>query len=107
MVGISQLSEAVVVNVTVMLLLPYGAVTVMLDGQVIVGASVSLMVTVCVADAVLPEASVTIHVTVVIPFGKVDGALLEYVDPGQLSDIDGVPSVTCAAMRLQTPGSVL
>jgi hypothetical protein len=57
--------------------------------------------------AVLPEASVTVHVTVVAPFGYVDGALFEYVAPGQLSDIDGDPSDTCDALRLQTPGSVL
>ena len=41
-----------------------------LAGQVIVGFSSSVTVTVCVQLAVLPLPSVTIHVTVVTPIGK-------------------------------------
>ena len=59
----------------------------MLAGQVITGFSVSLTVTVNVQLAVLPDASVAVLVTVVVPFGKVEpeGGLLTTVTPGQLS----------------------
>ena len=51
------------------------------------GFSVSLTVTVKVQLAVLPDASVAVLVTVVVPFGKVEpeGGLLTTVTPGQLS----------------------
>jgi hypothetical protein len=54
---------------------------------VIVGFSVSFTVTVNVQVAVLPEASVAVQVTVVVPFGKVEpeGGVQEKVTPGQLS----------------------
>ena len=41
-------------------------------GQVIAGACVSLTVTVNVHEALLPLASLTVQVTVVVPFGKVE-----------------------------------
>src|SRR6187200_405206 len=44
----------------------------MLDGQVICGASVSLTVTVKVQTLVLPEASVAMLVTVVVPTGNAE-----------------------------------
>jgi hypothetical protein len=42
-------------------------------------------------DAVLPDASVAVHVTVVIPIGNDDpeGGLQDAVTPGQLSDTVG------------------
>lgn len=63
-------------------------VAVMLAGQVIVGGCVSLTFTVKLQVAVLPEASVAVTVTVVVPFGNAvpDGGLATTVTPGQLSD---------------------
>ena len=60
---------------------------VMLDGQVIVGGCASFTVMVKAHDAVLLEASVAVHVTVVTPFGNCDpvGGLHTTVTPGQLS----------------------
>jgi hypothetical protein len=54
------------------------------------GAWVSLTVTVNVQVPVLLEASVAVHVTVVVPFGKVDpdGGAHATVAPGQLSLAD-------------------
>ena len=62
-------------------------VTVMSGGQAIVGFSVSLTVTVKEQLAVLPEASVAVQVTAVVPFGNVepDGGEQLVVTPGQLS----------------------
>ena len=54
--------------------------------------------------AVLPEASVTVHVTVVFPIGNAAGALLATVDPVQLSAKVGVPNGTAVAVQL--PASV-
>ena len=64
------------------------AATKMFAGQVIAGGCVSLTVMVNEQLAVLPEASLTLHVTVVMPLGKVepDGGLHTGVPtPGQLS----------------------
>ena len=51
---------------------PAALLTVILDGQVIVGSSVSVTVTVKLQVAVLAEASVTWKVLVVVPTGKAD-----------------------------------
>lgn len=63
-------------------------VAVLLAGQVIAGNCVSLTVTVKLHVAVLPDASVAVAVTVVVPFGKFvpDGGLVTTLTPGQLSD---------------------
>ena len=53
--------------------------------------------------AVLPERSVTVHVTVVAPTGKVAGALLVVEATPQLSDVVGEPSDTEDAV--QSPAS--
>ena len=60
---------------------------VMFAGHVMVGPSVSLTVTVKEQLAVLPDASVAVHVTVVVPFAKVEPEAGEQlvVTPGQLS----------------------
>ena len=47
---------------------PSSALKVTGDGAVMTGASVSLIVTVCVSPAVFPDASVAVHITVVTPF---------------------------------------
>jgi hypothetical protein len=56
-------------------------------GQAICGGSVSLTVIVKEQVAVLPDASVAVAVTVVVPGGNVepDGGLETTVTPGQLS----------------------
>jgi hypothetical protein len=61
--------------------------TVIFAGQVIVGFSVSFTVTVKLQVAVLPEPSVAVQVTVVVPLGNVEpeGGEQETVTPGQLS----------------------
>ena len=62
-------------------------VTTMFGGHVIVGACISTTVTVKVHIEMLPDESVAVEVTVVVPFGKLDpdaGALTTET-PGQLS----------------------
>ena len=54
--------------------------------------------------AVLPEVSVTVHVTVVVPLGNVAGALLVTVATPQLSEVVGVPRLGVA---VQVPGVTL
>ena len=63
------------------------AAAVMFAGQVIVGACVSTTVTVNIHELWLPEASVAVAVTVVVPFGNAlpEGGLLTTTTPGQLS----------------------
>jgi hypothetical protein len=68
------------------------AVVLMFAGHTIDGGWVSLTVTVNVQVAVFIAASVVVHVTVVVPTGKVDPDAGEHtVDaPGQLSTAAGV-----------------
>ncbi len=68
-------------------------------GATIVGNVTSLTVTVCVADAVLPLPSVTVHVTVVVPNGNTVGALFVICATEQLSAVIGVPSTTLNAAQ--------
>jgi len=58
-----------------------------LAGQLIKGFSLSLTVTVNVQADVLPDVSVAMEVTFVVPFGKVEpeGGSLTTVTPGLLS----------------------
>jgi hypothetical protein len=51
---------------------PTGGCTTMLDGQVIAGAVESSTVTVKLHVPVLPDVSVAVHVTVVVPTGKLE-----------------------------------
>jgi hypothetical protein len=84
-----QLSVAVAVNVTAD---PHSA-PVIGAGQVMVGGSVSLTVTVKVHMPTLPAASVAEQVTVVVPTGKAEPDAGEQVTaptPGQLSVAGGV-----------------
>lgn len=68
--------------------------------------------------AVLPDVSVAVQVTVVVPAGKVepDGGLQTAVAPGQLSKTVGAGKVTavlvesgqvCAAIAVTLPGQVI
>ncbi len=75
-------------------------------GQVIVGASPSATVTICEQVAVLPLPSSANHVTVVVPTGYVDGALLVIVGaPPQPPTTVGVPKFTPLAAH--KPASVV
>jgi hypothetical protein len=71
--------------------------TIIFDGAVIDGGWLSTTVTVCVAVAVLPAASVAVHITVVVPNGKTAGALFEIVAP-TLSVAEAVPRATLDAV---------
>src|SRR5687767_5863427 len=91
-----QLSDVVAVPIEIPEAeqIPASALTVISEGQVIVGSSASVTVTVCVQVAVFPPASVTVHVTVVTPVGKTAGASLVKETMVQLSEVTGVPSAT-------------
>ena len=49
--------------------------------------------------AVLPDPSVTVQVTVVLPSGKAEGALLVTEATEQLSEVVGVPNDTPVAVQ--------
>src|SRR5205807_52304 len=76
-----------------------------------VGGVVSLTVTVCVAVAVLPAASVAVQVTVVSPTANVlpDGLRVTVTPPAQLSLAVAVPSLALLTTVSQevAPGPVL
>ncbi|GAL69212.1 hypothetical protein JCM19301_2967 [Jejuia pallidilutea] len=73
---------------------PASADTDILAGQLIVGSTLSITVTVCVQVAVFPEPSVTVQVTIVSPNGYVLGASLVTEATEQLSSVIGVPKFT-------------
>jgi hypothetical protein len=82
-----QLSAAVTVKNTTALQTPVSVPCVMGPGQVMVGGSVSVTVTVKLHEAVLPLPSVAVQVTAVTPTGKnePDAGAHVTVRPGQLS----------------------
>jgi hypothetical protein len=96
------------VKVTTLVHWPGSLVPVMLAGQVIVGASVSEMVTVKLQEAEFPELSVTVKVLNVAPTGKAAPLarppVCVVVALGQLSVPIGAVKVTWAVQR---PGSLL
>ncbi len=85
---------------------PASVLPTMLAGQVMLGFSVSLMVTLKEQEALLPEVSVAVQLTVVLPFGKVEplAGVQEVATPGQLSA--EVTVHTTLALE-HCPGSVL
>jgi hypothetical protein len=97
-VATPQLSAVVgVPNTTVVAAQFASAEATMFAGATIVGFVLSITLTVCVAVAVLPAPSVTVHVTVVVPNGKVAGALLLTDATEQLSAVAGVPKFAITA----------
>ncbi len=68
-------------------------------GAVMVGLTLSVTVTTWVAVAVLPDPSVTVQVTVVLPNGNTEGALLVTEATVQLSPVVGVPNETPVAVH--------
>ncbi len=92
-----QLSFAMLVGQVTVACPEASAQAVMLDGQVIVGGSGSYTVTVCLHEFVLPEVSVTVHVTVLVPFANWPGALFSTLATPQLSAVIGVPRAIAVA----------
>src|SRR5260221_1726506 len=82
-----QLSLAVTTKVTLLAQLPGAVVTLRFAGQLITGFSVSFTVTVKLHVLELPETSVAVLITVVVPFGKLEplAGTLVTLTPGQLS----------------------
>jgi len=68
-------------------------------GGIRLGGASSFTVTNCVERVVFPAASVTVHVTVVVPIGKFTGALFEIEAIVQLSPVIGAPSATPDAVQ--------
>ena len=83
---------------------PNAAVVFILAGQAIVGSSTSVTVTFWLQVAILPEPSVTVHVTTVTPIGNNTGALLVTLATAQLSAVTGTPKATPLAVH--NPASV-
>ena len=75
------------------------ALIVKFNGAVIVGFTLSITVTSCVAVAILPDPSVAVHVTVVAPNGNASGALFDTEEIEQLSNVIGVPRTTPVAVH--------
>ena len=99
--SLSQLSVAVAdPPVFAVLVVSTSHSTVISDGGIMVGSILSTTVTVCVAVAVLPEPSVTVHVTVVSPSGKLFGASFVVEATLQLSSVVSLPSVTPVASHV-------
>ena len=92
------LSVAVTMKVTTAEQSPVSLVLRMSGGQIILGVSASLMVTLKVTLVLLLEVSVAVQVTVVTPIGKVepDPGEQATVTPGQLSCATGNEKVTTA-----------
>src|SRR5438045_4610216 len=67
------------------------------SGQAMVGFWLSRTITFWVQVAVLPLASVTVQMTVLVPMGNWLGALLVRAKPGQLSVTVGLPRFTPVA----------
>ena len=59
------------------------------------------------AVAVLPEASVTVHITLVLPIGYTAGALFVTDATEQLSDVTGVPRLTPVTLQLTPAGTTI
>jgi hypothetical protein len=78
---------------------PELVVVFILDGQVIVGGTISVTVTVCVHEAVFPELSVIVQITLVTPNGKEAGALLVTDANPQPAVVTGVPRLTLVAVH--------
>ena len=99
-----QLSVAVAVpkDTPVAVHNPASAATLTSEGQLMVGFSVSLTVTVCAQVWLLPAASVVVQITVVVPILNVVGASLVITKSAgeeQLSAAVGVPKVIPVAVH--------
>src|SRR5438094_7291864 len=75
-----------------------------LGGALSAGDSTSTTVTCCMAVAMLPAGSVAVHVTDVVPSGKMAGALFVTLTVPELSEAVAVPSPGDAA---QVPDEVV
>jgi hypothetical protein len=100
-VATEQLSKAVAVP----MLIPFAehadvVLAFIFAGARIIGSSISETITFCVAVAVSPLPSVTVHITTVVPTLNAEGALFTSVATEQLSEVNGVPKLTFRAMQL-------
>src|SRR5260370_1610237 len=77
--------------------MPGEAKTVTNVGQEIVGGWLSVTITSCEHTAEFPSALLTVHLPLLVPTGKIAGALLVTVTTPQLSATVGVPRVTLVA----------
>ena len=78
----------------------------MFAGAILRGAVVSETVIIWVADTVLPAASVTCHVTAVVPNEKSAGALFTGIKPPQLSLADALPISTAQLGEMISAGMI-
>jgi hypothetical protein len=78
---------------------PEFVLTVTADGALIDGFVLSTTVTTCVAVAIFPALSVTVHITVVFPIGKAVGALLAIKTAEQLSLATADPKAKPVAVQ--------
>ena len=76
---------------------PAAAVTVTFVGHVSVGGWASVTITSCAHVAVFPLPSRTVQITVLVPTGKLAGALFVTVTTPQLSAVTGTPKFTFVA----------
>ena len=82
---------------------PESLLTVMAGGAVIVGRISLVTVTVCSAVASLPLSSLMVHITVIVPIGKLLSALLLNPSTAQLSATSGIPRSTSVAKFSLSP----
>src|SRR5207245_787320 len=101
----AQLSLKLAVKLTLLLHCPGAALTVMLPGQAGTGRSVSLTVTEKLQLELLPDASVAVHTTLVVPFGKryPDTGTHRMLPPAQLS----LKLAVKLTLLLHCPGAAL
>ena len=82
---------------------PLSAFTVTLEGQVMVGLILSITVTVAVADAVFPLASVTDNVTVFAPTSEQLKFVLDKLNPKVPEQLSDEPLLIAEAVMFAVP----
>ena len=82
---------------------PLSAFTVTLEGQVIVGLILSITVTVAVAEAVFPLASVTVNVTVFAPTLEQSKFVFDKLNPKVPEQLSDEPLLIAAAVVVAVP----
>ena len=83
--------------------IPLSAFTVTLEGQVIVGLILSITVTVAVAEAVFPLASVTVNVTVFAPTIEQSKFVCDKLNPKVPEQLSDEPLFIVAAVVVAVP----
>ena len=83
--------------------IPLSAFTVTFEGQVMVGLILSITVTIAVADALFPLASVTVNVTVFAPTFEQSKFVLDKLNPKVPEQLSDEPLFIAAAVVEATP----